>query len=472
MKGKKRWDERPHTNPHGDPTAITICRLAPTETAVCVEWLDGKQDGKYILSWRPMFTAEGWTNCEVVGYEAVIDHLTPWRDYEICIARISGEKSRKRIFRTAPVPGTVINYLHPHDTQYAFSGRALCSPSLVRLPSGKLLASMDVYEGRGVQTLSLLFSSDDRGETWHYVCDLYPLFWGKLFWHRDRLYMLGLSTEFGDVVIGASDDEGQTWTAPIHLFAGSNTLGEGWEQSPMPVVVHNGRLYVSMEYAGRNIGRAPCVLSAAEEECLLNPENWHASKPYTVDPTILGKAGTRVECFIEGNLFVSPDGDLRCMLRCDGEGFDVLDGKAPVLRVNESDPDAPMEFLEFISLPCGYGNKFMMQYDAVSGYYIAIGNLPTDPNCSQQRNIVALFCSKDSVHWTTCCRLFDYENEPANEVGLQYPSFLFDGDDILLQLRTALNGARNHHDANYSTFHVIKDFRRLLRSADFDLNKE
>jgi len=472
MKGKIRWDERPHINPHGDPTAITICRLAPTQTSVTVEWLDPKNEGSYRLFLRPMYTAESWTKYEVTGCEKTLDGLTPWREYELYIMGQNGEKSRKRIFRTAPVPGTVINYLHPHDTQYAFSGRALCSPSLVRLPSGKLLASMDVYEGRGVQTLSLLFSSDDRGKTWHYVCDLYPLFWGKLFYHRGRLYMLGLSTEFGDVVIGASDDEGQTWTAPTHLFAGSNTLGEGWEQSPMPVVVHNGRLYVSMEYAGRTIGRAPCVLSAPEDGNLLDAASWNASKPYVPDPAILGIPGARVECFIEGNLFVSPEGELLCMLRCDGEGYDVLDGKAPVLRVNTLDPDAPMEFKKFVSLPCGYANKFMLRYDAASGYYITIGNLPTDPNCSQQRNIVAMFCSKDSVHWTTCCRLLDYENEPTNEVGLQYPSFLFDGDDILLQLRTALNGARNHHDANYSTFHVIKDFRSLLKSTDFDLNKE
>lgn len=463
MKGKSSWNERPHINPHDDPYALTICRLAPTETEIIVEWLDKKEEGKYILEWRPMYANDEWTRLEVNGYEAKIEHLTPWREYEIRVGRINGEKSKKRMFRTAPVPGVVINYLHPHDMQYAFSGHALCSPNLVKLPSGRLLASMDVYAGRSIQTLTLLFRSDDRGATWHYVCDLYPLFWGKMFYHRGRLYMIGMSTEFGDVVIGASDDEGHTWTTPVHLFAGSNTLGEGWEQSPMPVVVHNGRLYVSVEYAGRSIGRAPCVLSVKEDADLLDPQNWHASKPYVVDPAILGEAGTRVECFIEGNLFVSPDGDLRCMLRCDGEGFDMLDGKAPVLKVNEDDPDAPMEFMEFVSLPCGYSNKFMIHYDTVSRYYVAVGNLPTDPNCGQQRNIVALFCSNDSKHWTNCGRLFDYENEPASEVGLQYPSFLFDGDDILLQLRTALNGAGNHHDANYSTFHVIPNFRTFLK---------
>jgi len=39
MKGKSRWDERPHLNPHGDPNAVTICRLAPAESAASKEIL-------------------------------------------------------------------------------------------------------------------------------------------------------------------------------------------------------------------------------------------------------------------------------------------------------------------------------------------------------------------------------------------------------------------------------------------------
>ena len=43
---------------------------------------------------------------------------------------------------------------------------------------------------------------------------------------------------------------------------------------------------------------------------------------------------------------------------------------------------------------------------------------------------------------------------------------LNDGDDILLQVRTAINGARNFHDANDETFHIIRDFRSLLKQAE------
>ena len=59
--------------------------------------------------------------------------------------------------------------------------------------------------------------------------------------------------------------------------------------------------------------------------------------------------------------------------------------------------------------------------------------------------------------------IIDARREQIFEVGYQYPSFIFDGDDILLQVRTATNGAHNFHDANYQTFHVIPNFRDLLK---------
>ena len=466
MQGKIRWDERPHLYPFEDPNAVSICRLAPGETSLDLEWLDARKEGVYLLEWRPMFTNDPWQTREVRGYEAHIDGLTPWREYEVRVRRTDGGDAPSRYFRAAPVQGTVINYLHPHDDRYMFSGHALCSPSLVKLPSGRLLASMDVYEGRGPQNLSLLFRSDDRGATWHYVCDLYPLFWGNLFVHRGRLYMMGCSTEFGDVVIGASDDEGETWTAPSHLFAGNCTIGDGWEQSPMPIVTYNGRLWAAMEYAGRNVGRMPTFLSAPEDADLLDPASWRAACPMRLPKEVEGVPGSRMDCIIEGNLYVTPEGDLRCMLRVDADEADVFDPKAAVLKVPVEDPDAAPELLGYIPMPAGYNSKFMLRYDAVSGYYFAVGNLPNSRKQPQHRNILALFASPDAVHWETLCRLIDGEREQLFEVGYQYPSFLFDGDDILLQVRTATNGSHNFHDGNYSVFHIIPNFRGLLPLTD------
>lgn len=460
MKGKTSWGERPHRYVFEDEKKVSICRLAPGYDSLKLEWLDPERAGSYRLEWRAIYAGEDWQSRRAEGTETVLEGLMPYRDYEVRVNRERETGGEIRYFRTGFVPGTVINYLHPKDLRYAFSGHALCSPCLIRLPSGRLLASMDVYRGGGPQNLSLLFRSDDRGKNWNYVCDLYPLFWGDMFLHRGRLYMIGCSTEFGDILIGVSDDEGESWSAPVRLFAGSCTVGDGWEQSPMPVVTYRGRIYVSCEYAGRNIGRRPCILSASEEADLCDPASWSVTKPYEVKRDCLSVPGSVTECFIEGNLFVSPEGDLRCMYRVDAEGIDTTDGKSAVLRVPQ-DPEGELEMIGFISMPAGYNNKFMMRYDGVSGDYFAVGNLPTDGSVVQQRNVLALFRSPDARNWRTVCRLIDGEKEPVCEVGYQYPSFIFDGNDILFQLRTAVNGAGNFHDANYSTFHVISDFRKL-----------
>ena len=139
------------------------------------------------------------------------------------------KKSRIRLARCGESVGAAVNYLHPDDEAYAFSGRYLCSPSLVRHPDGYLLASMDLFAGNHPQNLTLIFRSDDDGKTWHYVSELMPCFWGKLFIHKGELYMLSCSTEYGDLLIGRSDDGGKTWGAPTTLLRGSCPCKEvGW----------------------------------------------------------------------------------------------------------------------------------------------------------------------------------------------------------------------------------------------------
>jgi hypothetical protein len=51
--------------------------------------------------------------------------------------------------------------------------------------------------------------------------------------------------------------------------------------------------------------------------------------------------------------------------------------------------------------------------------------------------------------------------DPA-EVGFQYIDMAIEGDDILFLSRTSWNGARNYHDANYSVFSRLRNFRDLM----------
>ena len=49
-----------------------------------------------------------------------------------------------------------------------------------------------------------------------------------------------------------------------------------------------------------------------------------------------------------------------------------------------------------------------------------------------------------------------------NKKGIRRVDFEFEGDDIIFLCRSAVNNANDYHDANYSTFHKIENFRELL----------
>ena len=132
-------------------------------------------------------------------------------------------------------------------------------------------------------------------------------------------------------------------------------------------------------------------------------------------------------------------------------------------KVNTADHDAPMEFVSFVSSPLACSSKFNVHFDEVSGKYIMLGNETLYPDMhAHQRTVLSMAVSKDLLHWELKGRILDYSHMPITDVGLQYPDFIFDGDDILTVVRTSFNGAKNEHDSNYVLFVRIENFRNLL----------
>lgn len=468
MQGNTGWHYRPYrpANRIADAGLPFICRLAPEADAAELEWLDANDPGAHIVKWRVKGSDACWDSAVASGFDMRIEALETDRDYEVCVVREKDPEASSaiRFFRTGDVPGRVVNYLHPEDELYAFSGRSLCSPSLILLPSGALLASMDLYAPGGPQNLTLLFRSDDRGRNWRYVTDLFPCYWGTLFLHGGRLYMLGCSTEYGDVLIGASDDEGTTWTPPTHVFSGSSsTLSAGWQRTPMPIVRTHGRFFFSVDYgAWTQGGHSVGMLSIPEDADLLDSRNWTCSDLISYDPSWPGAPRGKSNGLLEGNLVMSKDGRLLDLLRIELTPCTPSHGIATVLEADPERPEAAMTFHRFVSMPSGSNSKSHVLYDSLSKKYIAIGNICVDPATPGQRNVLALQASEDLYDWYVAKILLDYRHESPGKVGFQYISFLMDGDDLLYLSRTSMNGSRNFHDANYSTFHVIDDFRQYL----------
>ena len=469
MKGITGWQYRPYKPAHtmAEAKLPFICRLAPEKDAMELEWFDkGSPDAAHVLKWRKKSSDLPWNALAANEARMRIDGLKGDLDYELCIIRKgrTNESSAIRYARTGDVPGRVVNYLHPDDTQYAFSGRALCSPSIVKLPSESLLVSMDVFAPDAPQNLTLLFRSDDRGRTWYYVTDLFPCYWGTLFLHRSRLYMLGCSTEYGDILIGASEDDGSTWSPPAHLFAGSgSSLSAGWQRAPLPVVVHNGRLFASVDYgAWKEGGHSIGVISAPKGADLLDSRNWTCTDLIAYDPCWPGAPRGKSNGLLEGNMVIGKDGKLLNLLRIELAACEPSHGVGVLLEADSDHPESRPVFHRFVDMPGGSNSKFYTLFDPLSRHYFAIGNICVDPATPRQRNVLALQTSEDLYSWKTVKILLDYRRKDPTKVGFQYISFLIDGDDILYVSRTSINGARNFHDANHITFHVIEDFRRYV----------
>lgn len=441
MRGYNGWSYTPYRPAaEADRSEVPyICRLAPYERTCEVEWLG--QGDTFSVYYRERGSFD-WEEKIVKAKEAVLEDLDSETEYEIRVCDSRHCESRVRLFRTSLVEGRIVNYLHPEDAQYDFSGRYLCSPSLVRLPSGVLLASMDVYGARMPQNLTLLFRSDDDGETWRYVTDLFPCFWGKLFWHQGKLYMLASSNEYGDILIGCSENEGKTWGTPVVIRRGScNTEEMGNHKAPVPILRSHGRLWTGVEYGTwRKKSFYDSLLSIDENADPMIAENWTLTDYIRADRGWV-HANADAAGAIEGNALEAPDGSVVDFLRY-GEN------KALILKADPDDPEKRMEFVCFAEFPMAH-TKFEIQRTE-EGVYLAVGNpLPG-------RTVLSLYQSKDLDKWDKVCDVINHREYGIKEVGFQYPVFLIEGDELLILSRTAWNRAHSFHDSNYTTFHHVK----------------
>ena len=157
---------------------------------------------------------------------------------------------------------------------------------------------------------------------------------------------------------------------------------------------------------------------------------------------------------IEGTLAVDPDGQLLNIMR-----FGKY-GKAMMYRVNEKDPHAPLSSERLMDFPANL-SKFMIKYDEQTGRYFSVATRLYDPERPKARNLLSLMTSVDLVTWEVACDLYDFRDRDHKLTGLQYVDFEFENDDIVFLCRTAINDAHDYHDSNYSTFHRIKNFRKL-----------
>ncbi|MBN2315799.1 MAG: SUMF1/EgtB/PvdO family nonheme iron enzyme [Sedimentisphaerales bacterium] len=355
--------------------------------------------------------------------------------------------SRNRV--NWPVPGVIIDY-SPAKTK-----RYIGSPSIAALPNGHYVASHDFFGPGTKMNRTAIFRSEDAGKTWRKLTELDGQFWSSLFVHKRALYIIGTSRQYGQTVIRRSTDEGQTWTTPNDERSGL-LMSEGeYHCAPVPVVVHNGRIWRAMEDRNPPEGWGEnfrsFAMSADVNADLLKADSWTVSNRLRFNQAWSGRA------WLEGNIVVTPQNTLVNILRVENKEKEI----AAIVHVSKDGKsvsfDPEKDFIHFY----GGTNKFTIRFDPVTNRYWSLVNKEKEPQA--YRNNLVLVSSSDIKTWKVESVILRHPDSVKH--GFQYIDWLFEGDDIIAVSRTAFDdgrgGAHRAHDANYLTFHRIENFRDL-----------
>ena len=365
------------------------------------------------------------------------------------------------------IPGVVVAH------SPGSSGIYLGSPSICKLLNGDYVASHDLFGPKSTEhqrAISRVYKSTDKGKSWRQIAEINGQFWSKLFVHRNSLYIFGTDKHHGNTIIRKSTDGGVSWTEPTDGSNGLLHRGE-YHCAPMPLIEHKGRLWRAMEDAmgpvpgwGKRYGSF--MMSIPVEADLMNAANWTSSNVMRYDSTYLGGA---FGGWIEGNAVVAPDGNVVNMLRAD---YRVNgDEKAAIIQISPDGKTASFDRnTGFIDFPGGC-KKFSIRYDPTTRRYWTLTNfVPKEfkgSNPERTRNTQALCSSTDLRTWTVHHVILQHPD--VSKHGFQYVDWMVEGNDIIAVSRTAWDdetgGAHRQHDANFMTFHRVKDFRKLSRET-------
>ena len=397
----------------------------------------------------------------------------------------------------------------------------LYTPSIIRLPSGRLVATYEVsiqsiIDGRKrtqVKTQALV--SDDQGKTWKKTRE-----WNNVIQHS-RLFLAGgklyLFGHKGRLCIARSDDEGETWTEPFILSSST-----GWHQSACNVWFANGNIYLAMERrTARGITSSwpvgdfsPILLRASVNDDLTVKGSWVQASKLSFSEIIPGyKENTPQIGFFGVPFFaqsypaatrLAPSRNFHPMGWLETNVVQITDPKhywydpegktfhlfmranvgrsniAAMLKVVEHKDGSMTTQLEsapsgekilFVPFPGGQ-MRFHVIYDKVTQLYWLLSSQTTDSMTranllpkdrvgipTNERHRMVLHFSKNMIDW--CFAGIVAIGESPKEAR-HYASMDIDGEDLVILSRSGDKNANSAHDGNLITFHRVKNFRELV----------
>lgn len=363
-------------------------------------------------------------------------------------------------------PGIVIDYMSKE------TGKYIGSPSVCILPDGSYIASHDEFGPKSKEFASAqtrIFSSIDKGKTWKQIASIDGQFWSNLFVNNGVLYIMGTNKHHGNFIIRKSSDNGHTWTIPYSKTTGLLMEGE-YHTAPVPVLIHNARIWRAVEYATAPTTRwgrrySAMMISAPVNADLLNADNWRKTNFLPYDSTYLSD---KFNAWLEGNAVVSKEGGMLDVLRVDvPAGHEEY---AALISISKNGKKASFnKETGFVKMP-GASKKFSIRYDKQTDRYWALINAVDTVYKSKTpasiRNQLVLGSSADLKNWEIHKQLLFHTD--ISKHGFQYVDWQFEQNDIIFVSRTAYDdaagGANNFHDANFMTFHRIENFRNYVKN--------
>lgn len=353
-------------------------------------------------------------------------------------------------------------------------------PGLVRLDDGALVAAVPVVprekwseERRSTTSVTHMLRSDDGGKTWQQLADL-PYYSAAPWTDSGTLYLFANKAGLGkkrnaDLVLLKSSDRGKTWSEPVTLFTGY------YWNCHTAMVQRDRKIYWATDDLSFGKNRGPRLVAGDLSTDPMNPKSWRISEPVLFpgapkemwDP----KFAENPNQYLEANV-IDVNGRLRVLAAVKMKRPSVTNICA-VLDATDDGSKLDLKFTRYNSMPGG-NLKFCVVRDEVSKLYWATSNQAVDGEntfglakeaekqetyraSAFDRRFLMLHYSVDGLNWF-----------PAGciaQAGKMSQSFMYarpvvDGNDLVLIARSSVH-APNQHDADYATFHRVRDFRKL-----------
>jgi hypothetical protein len=295
--------------------------------------------------------------------------------------------------------------------------------------------------------------------------------------YRGKLYLFankgGTTFRNDDLLLLSSSDGGKNWSDAVTLFQ-----GHFWN-CHTGMVVRENRLYWAVDDLSLGAKRGPRVVAGDLTGDPMAPGAWRLSNPVPFPgvPNALScpeLAGLSSQ-YLEPNV-IEVNGRLRVLATVKPNRQSTA-GVCAVLDLHDTGETLDLKFSQYHPMPGGQ-LKFCIVRDEVSKMFWATANLVVDDQGAfdwwehgrkrgdftgegriggNDRRLLMLLYSLDGLNW--------FQAGCVARAGKISQSFMYarpviDGDDLAIISRSSIDGP-NQHDADYATFHRVRDFRRL-----------